>query len=328
MKSKSKFLVCFSFIFATLILFLCFSCTFEGTTDTNDDIKELNGELAVIFDYYSKAMTQNDPSIVKDFEEALCKFDEKYGSNLADKYHREYNEYTSRLSSGTSYPALTDMPFNIDGTVYLSGGDSGVVSSVISFVSPKATAGKYYHGGSLDLNKFDPTNLNVPSIQTAITKGAGYETAQDWMVKANVAVLKPAVVVNSSSLDLSQAAMDYYCDPNNTTMQYGFFANYVNIFNLVTKEDNYYWYCTKVVWRIYNKLGIDLDSNSSKIDWTTSGLYDMVVAYYYARYFYNWSLAKSKINEYMQQARKTIVLAEEIYFSPYLVKYYEQIRNP
>ena len=121
--------------------------------------------------------------------------------------------------------------------------------------------------------------------------------------------------------------MDYYCDMNNTNMEYGFFKNTVNIFNVVTKSDTYTWYCTKVVWWVYNKYGWDIDSNSSRIDWTTSGLYTLVKDYYYVRYFYSSSKRKAAINDYINSARSNIVLAEEIMLSPYFTKVFENIRE-
>ena len=134
-------------------------------------------------------------------------------------------------------------------------------------------------------------------------------------------------VSGRSKLDSAQAYMDYYCDMNNTNMEYGFFKNTVNIFNVVTKADTYTWYCTKVVWWVYNKYGWDIDSNDSRIDWTTSGLYTIVKDYYYVRYFYSSSKRKKAINDYMASAKQNIVLAEEIMFSPYFTKVFENIRE-
>ena len=121
--------------------------------------------------------------------------------------------------------------------------------------------------------------------------------------------------------------MDYYCDMNNKNMDYGFFKNMVNIFNVVTKEDTYTWYCTKVVWWVYKQYGIDIDSNSDKIDWTSSGLYTLVKDFYAVKYFYSSSKRKNAINEYITDAKKNIVLAEEILLSPYFKKVYEKIRE-
>jgi len=110
-------------------------------------------------------------------------------------------------------------------------------------------------------------------------------------------------------------------------MEYGFFKNYVNIFNVVTKADNYTWYCTKVVWRMWNDYGIDIDSNSDEIDYTNSGLYSLIKAYYTARYPFSSSKRSAAISAYIESTRKTIVLAEEIMCSPYLTKVYELIQN-
>ncbi|MBR5400912.1 MAG: hypothetical protein IK102_03780 [Treponema sp.] len=264
--------------------------------------------------------------------EALEAFDAKYGTEMTEVGARYAQARAARAgSSGKSgsskYPAMTGMPFNKDGAVYISGGTDDLVGTVIDWVSPKTLPGSYYHGAVLDLDKYDPNNENVYCLETAISKGAGYETANDWRNKVNAAVLNPKYSMTKSKLDSAQAYMDYYCDMNNKNMEYGFFKNTVNIFNVVTKADTYTWYCTKVVWWVYNKYGWDIDSNSSQIDWTTSGLYTLVKDYYAVRYFYSSSKRKKAINEYLASAKSNIVLAEEILLSPYFTKVYENIRE-
>ena len=264
--------------------------------------------------------------------EALKAFDAKYGTDMAETGERfaaarAARSGSSSSSGSSSYPAMANMPFNKDGAVYVSGGTDDLVGTVVDWVSPKTLPGSYYHAAVLDLDKYDPNNENVYCLETAISKGAGYETAYQWRTKVNAAVLNPKYSLTKSKLDAAQAYMDYYCDMNNTNMEYGFFKNTVNIFNVVTKADTYTWYCTKVVWWVYNKYGWDIDSNDSRIDWTTSGLYTIVKDYYYVRYFYSSSKRKAAINDYMNSAKKNIVLAEEIMFSPYFTKVFENIRE-
>lgn len=258
--------------------------------------------------------------------DAIAKFDEKYGTDIASEV---YGLQLSRASSKGSgkYPALTDMPFNTDGAMYLCGGTSDLIGTVIDWVSPKTFPGSYYHGAVLDLDKYDPNNEDAYCLETAISKGAGYETASDWRKKVNVNVMNPTFSVNKTKLNAAQKAVDKYCDMNNKNMKYGFFKNTVNIFNLVTKEDTYWWYCTKVCWKIYDEYGIDIDSNSNKIDYTTSGLYTLVKNFYGVKYFYSSSKKNAAINEYIHNAKYTIVLAEEILCSPYFKTVYERIRE-
>ncbi|MCX8058490.1 MAG: hypothetical protein N3A58_03645 [Spirochaetes bacterium] len=317
------------FIFFSIVIFFTyFSCQFQGFSSENQEYNELNKEISKLFEIYEKAVVYNDPTSLNDLENYLNEFDSKYNSNLSSDFRKLKTENLNRFSgNNNNYPLLTDLPFDIDGAIYLSGGSSDPVSTVIAYIAPLSTPGKYYHGGALDLNKFDPSNLQVPCIQTAVAKGAGYETAYDWMSKVNVTVLKLKNNVNQTSLNNAQNAMHYYCKPENTNMQYGFFKSYVNVAQIVTKDDNYYWYCTKVVWRLYNILGIDLDSNSSLIDWTKSGLYNAVKTYYFTVYFYDKAKAQQKLNEYINYAKYNIVLAEEIYLSPLVQKIYEKIRK-
>jgi hypothetical protein len=257
----------------------------------------------------------------------LGAFDAKYGSDLASEFQAYIAEKQTRLTEPiTSFPALADLPLSRDGDVYLAGGTNSLAGYLIDWVAPNVTAGSYNHGAIFDLDRFDPTNLDALCFQTAVEKGAGYETAMQWLTKENVAVMSPVTALNQSALNVAQNAMHYYCNPNNTNMQYGFFKNYVDFFSIVTKQDNYYWYCTKVPWRIYNSLGMDIDSNSSLIDWTKSGLYPIVKAYYRIIYFYSRRKANSALASYINKAKTTVVLAEEIYFSPYLKCMYEVIR--
>ena len=257
---------------------------------------------------------------------AMQAFDEKYGTTLAQEYLSQ-QPVQSRLGSGNSYPPLTSMPFNRDGAVYLSGGTDGVVSSVISWVAPKNFPGGYYHGAVLDLDKFDPNNLSAPALESAVAKGAGWESAQDWMQKVNATVLVPTFTVNQQKLNAAQQTTAYYCDLPSDQQKYGFFKNYVDIFNVVTKEDTYWWYCTKVVWHMYKNYGIDIDSNDTRVDFTTSGLYSLVKAYYNVRYFFNSSKVNAAVNAYINDTRGKIVMAEEIMLSPYLTKVFEAIRE-
>jgi hypothetical protein len=252
-------------------------------------------------------------------------FDAKWGTELAAAMPAPQAD--SRLGGGSDYLKLTDIPFNVDGAVYLSGGGESLVSQVIDWMSPKNFPGSYYHGAVLDLNKFDPANLTAPSLQSAVSKGAGYESAADWQANVNVCVLKPNFTVNAAALNSAQAWEDQWCSLPEDKQEYGFFKGYVNIFNVVTKEDRYWWYCTKVVWDMWNRYGIDIDSNDPRVDFTTSNLYGIAKTYYTVRYFWSSSKAKEELNKYIADAKKKIVFAEEILCSPYLTKVYERIRK-
>lgn len=315
-----------------VIAFALFSCAVADKTISPAEEKaidnELNANLAKIMDIYARATVSDDPALVAEFERAIKEFDSKYNSDISTEYMSKAMKETSRVGDGTqSLPPLTDLPIQLDGAVYLSGGSSDAISKLVDYVSPSITSGGYYHAAVLDLEKFDPTNLDSQCFQSAILKGAGYETPNIWRNKVNVAVLNPIQALNKSKLDASQNALDYYCNPNNTNMQYGFFKDTTNIFSLVTKSDNYYWYCTKVVWRVYSQLGIDLDSNTNKVDWTKSGLYSFVKNYYRVKYFWSSSTADKKTNEYINEAKSTIVVADEMYYSPQLRRVYERVRK-
>lgn len=260
----------------------------------------------------------------------LSAFDKKYGTHMLEESGKVSvaRSGSSGKSGSGKYPALNDLMFNVDGAIYLSGGADDLGGTIIDWVSPKTFRGGYYHGAVLDTDKYDPNNENTYCLETAIMRGAGYETADMWRrQKVNVCVLNPNFTVNKSRLDAAQKAVDKYCNMNQDNTEYGFFKNTVNIFNIVTKDDMYTWYCTKVVWHVWNNYGIDIDTNSPLIDYKSSGLYTLVSDYYGVRYFYNSSKKNAAIDEYIETAKKNIVLAEEIYLSPDFKKVYEKIRE-
>ena len=78
---------------------------------------------------------------------------------------------------------------------------------------------------------------------------------------------------------------------------------------------------------MYKNYGIDIDSNDTRVDFTTSGLYSLVKAYYNVRYFFNSSKVNAAVNAYITDARAKIVMAEEIMLSPYFTKVFEAIRE-
>lgn len=254
-------------------------------------------------------------------------FDAKYGTQLAAEAQAVVPAPKPRLSGGGSnYPTLT-LPFSVNGAVYLAGGGDSLVSSVIGWAAPKNLAGAYVHGAALELSKFDPANLAAPALQTAVTKGAGYESANDWQSNVNVCVLNPNFTVDSAKLNAAQAQEDYYCNLPSGQQAYGFFKGYVDIFDVVAKDDTYWWYCTKVVWDMWHRYGIDLDTNDPRVDFTSSGLYGLAKAYYSAIYFWSSSKANAALASYINDTKSKIVMAEEIMLSPYLNKVYEVIRK-
>lgn len=315
-----------------VITFAFFSCAVADTSISPAEEKaidnELNANLAKIMDIYARATVSDDPSLIAEFEAVIKEFDSKYQVNISAEYEKNAMESQSRLGgSSKPLPPLKDMPIKVDGAVYLSGGGSDVISKIVDYVSPSSTRGGYYHAAVLDIEKFDPTNLNSQCFQSAVPKGAGFETPNTWRNKINVAVLNPVKALNKAKLNASQRAMDYYCNPGNKKMQYGFFKGTVNVFSPVSKSNNFYWYCTKVVWRVYSKLGIDLDSNTNKVNWTKSGLYSFVKKFYRVRYFWSRKTANRKTKEYINRAKRTIVVADEMYYSPQLRRVYERVRR-
>lgn len=313
-----------------ILLLLC-ACTALVLAGCANQELSVSSEEAVNSDFEAVVKSVGTSSAPAVF----AAYDAKYGTTLSSDFASQIKALktdtaAAKLSSSSSssgFAEHTNMPFATDGAVYLSGGGTSAVGKVIAWVSPKTFPGSYYHGAVLDLDKYDSSNEDAECLETAVTKGAGYQSATEWRNEVNACVLNPNFTVDQAKLDTAQSDLDYYCKDSNTNIEYGFFKNYVNIFNVVTKADNYTWYCTKVVWRMWNDYGIDIDSNSDEIDYTNSGLYSLIKAYYTARYPFSSSKRSAAISAYIESTRKTIVLAEEIMCSPYLTKVYELIQN-
>jgi hypothetical protein len=257
---------------------------------------------------------------------AMLSFDKKYGTNIVEEFGLDLVQSRSGGKSSGSYPAHTDLPFVTDGAVYLSGGTDDLIGTVVDWASPHTHAGGYYHGAVLDLDDLsDPNNEDAPCMQTAISSGAGYESRTDWRSKVNVCVLNPNFTVNQAKLNQAQAQTDVICNLENQA--YGFFENMVNVLSYVKKSDMYWWYCTKVVWKMYDYYGINIDSNSPLVDFTQCGAYKLVKAYYTARHPFSSSKRNAAINAYLQECQDEIVVAEEIMFSPYFTKVWERIQE-
>lgn len=309
---------------------LLFSCNvYENTEDEQVIDEELNVNIKKMISFYEQAQFSNSKEDINEFKNFLKDFDSEYNSTLYEDFIMEKSVLDEKIKSSASNENVSpiDIPINTDGAIYLSGGVSGTLSSILTFVSPLSTHAGYYHGAVLDLDRYTPEDPDSKCFQTALFKGADYETPSDWMQKVNVAILVPKEKISSSQLNNAQSKIDYFCRSNNKNMKYGFFKNYINISSITNKFDDYYWYCTKVVWRVFDLLGLNIDSDSDKIDWNDSGLAKMIRAYYNYMYFYNRSKAQDKYESYLSHTKKTLVLAEEIYFSKDLVKVYENIRD-
>lgn len=306
---------------------------------SDEEIENVTQEISGFFSFLGTAIneTLQPEELVTQFRDTLDAFDEEYGSDIKEAFIEFTATYEQNFP--TNLPDHeTPVPFDTDGAIYLSGGVSKEANIIINFLNPNSSEGGYAHGAVFDLDKYE--NDESLCFPTADEYGAGYDTPGDWKDEVNVAILIPKEqVLDQTAVNTAQTALEVYCDAAEGTdareqQHYGFFKSTADIFEFVEKDmttDDSYWYCTKVVWNIYNKIGIemgidmDIDSNSDTIDWTQSGLYSIIKAYYYSRYW-DTTVANQKIDEYMQKAKTSLVLAEEIYKSPLLEKIYESIR--
>lgn len=317
--------------------------------DADEELASLKTEVEGVFSFLGDAINSVNPDeIVDNFRTQLEEFDAKYGSQVKDAFNDFKKEMEDKIA--TNLEPLTDLPVNKDGLIFLSGGINNAGAIVMTFLNPYGSTGSYAHGAILDLDKY--VDSESQCFQTALASGATYETFSDWQQKVNVAVLYPdASKIPSqtefdTALSKAQTTVDTYCNGTNTTT-YGFFKDVANVFDVVAKDlsdDDYYWYCSKIVWNVYNQLekeyetanpgvdvDFDIDSDSDTLDWSASGLYQIIKSYYYTRYW-DLTVANTKIQEYINGSdtevgvKKILVLPEEIYASPLLTKEYEKIR--
>jgi len=142
------------FLVSVIALMLAVSCKSALTTDTTavDMTKEPTDVAAWEAQVNADFQPVLDSIGTDKAASAMSAFDGKYGTSLRGDFRSQINRQ-ARFSSGTSsYPTLTDMPFNRDGAVYLSGGSTDLIGSVIGWVAPKNLPGAYFHGAALDLN--------------------------------------------------------------------------------------------------------------------------------------------------------------------------------
>ncbi len=312
-------------IFAILFILLSFGCAMDIEQDVKHELDKEVSNIMILLDNYNTSKSNEDLSNLKNY---IKEYDKKYNSNLYEEFNLDSFGVKTKASGGSDLEPNYDLPFEIDGAIYLKGGDTGLLSSALIFGSPTVTEGQYFHSGVLDIDLFDPSNLEMPCIQSANPpKGSEYETPMKWMESRNVAIMVSKNEIDKESMDNAQLEMDYYCNEENQDTSYSFFYSYVNLAKPVPKDDMNVWYCNKVPWKLYNSIGIEIDSNSNQVDWTDCGLYTVVKTYYYARYWYNWGKARKAINEYMDYVKEELIIAEEIYFSDNLEKVYEDIRN-
>lgn len=318
------------FVLAGLLSLLVISCDMIQSMpvfhNAVNELNQLQTEMKRVFDIFGKAVVTvgreiDDTQLLSEFEGALRAFDDAYGSNVMEVYDQVKERVNQEVF--TDLPPLTDIPMTTDGAIYLSGGVSNATSIIINFLNPKTSTGAYSHGAVLDLEKYSG-NPDVSCFLTTDIDGAGYETLADWQSRPNVAVMEVTGGVDEAALDDAQAVIDEYCSKT-LSSSYGFFENAVDFTSPVSKEDNEWFYCTKVVWRIYDEMGIDIDSNTDTINWKNSGLYSLVEGYYRILYW-DAATANQKIDEYINEVGQTLVLAEEIYASDLLTKVYENIR--
>jgi hypothetical protein len=326
------------FVFIGLLSLLMVSCDMIQSLGifhkVEDEINTLQTELEEIFSILGDAVDTvgeglSDAEILTNFQEALSAFDETYGSAVSDIYNQMVEEMEGYLPTDLED---MDIPEDIlkDGDIFLAGGvNSKNTSIIINFVNPSSSEGAYSHGAVFDAEKYSGDSEEL-CFMSATTGGAGYETMSEWRVRPNVAIMRLQDALDAPTLNDAQAAIDVYCsDPESTS--YGFFEDAVDVTSPVEKDDNDYFYCTKVVWRVYDEAGIDLDSDSQEINWKNSGLYFLLEAYYRVLYW-DTAVANQKIDEYLYGSdgtggiRKTLVLAEEIYYSDLVETVFEEIR--
>lgn len=212
------------------------------------------------------------------------------------------------------------LPFGefTDQTILLSATEG----SIIFLVLP----GMYTHCGSFDEQQYDNENPdpNHGCIITANLDGVTYETPSEWYYGdcKMVSWLKPKIGVSSWRLNWAQnSIMRWY---QGWTI-YSFLK--LNL-DPVSRWDPWRWYCSKTVWRVFKKAGLDVENTHYYDDITivsnimnNSVLYKLYIGLL-IKLGIDPEAATAMAYEKLINALDECITPDEIRFSENLVKIY------
>lgn len=146
-------------------------------------------------------------------------------------------------------PPFSDTEYFEDGSVLCSRTVGSTTSDLVHWIFP----GIYTHNGLLDQDLYFEADDGC--VITANLEGVTYETWNDWSNATTVTRLnlasghKPA----SWKLNYAQRWIRWY-------MGWTIYSFLKLNLEPISRWDFLRWYCSKTVWRVYNKIGIDVEN--------------------------------------------------------------------
>lgn len=296
---------------ASIICFGFFELDFQEENEKEIAMAKAQAMTAQVIDQAYKAYFTGD---LTEFREFLDERDSgRVVRRLLEKNGIDIDTPRIRILTGLGLPLFDQFPFS-DGDVLLS----GTKGSIIGWVIP----GYYTHCGVLDQELY--TGPDAGCVITANLEGVTYETYNDW----NAGTWDEKIVTQLRVENISKWRMNWA--QNSIMRWYQGWTIYAFLkLNLdpVSRWDPWRWYCSKTVWRVFKKAGVDLEN--AGYYFTTpgliedimenSGLYQLYFAFLKALGF-SESEAQAMATEKLVNALDECITPDEIRFDDDLIK--------
>jgi len=152
---------------------------------------------------------------------------------------------------GPSFPtSFADGAF-ANGDVLLSRSSGTWTSNLMSLVLNKG----YGHGGILYQNLASETDPNAGCVLSADLEGLNFQSYLEWQAADSIAVMRDNTSLGLADRDLTGVLYEM-------PFPYTCYSFLLPEFMPVTREDDYFWYCSKVPYRVYRDLGEDIENSA------------------------------------------------------------------
>lgn len=272
---KKKYLIAVIFVLAaTLASYGFYQFGFQGEDEEQIAIAKAQALTAQVIDQAYRAYFTGD---LFEFKKFLAKKDpDGIVRSLLKKNGIDINAPRVRIMTGVGLPPFKgkNSPFK-DGDIILS----GTKGSIIGWVLP----GEYTHCGVLNEELYAGPDSGC--VLTANLDGVTYETYTDWNSGSPA---EKIVTLLRSVKPISRWLMNWA--QNSIWRWYHDWTIYAFLkLNLdpVSRWDPLRWYCSKTVWRVYKKVGKNVENadyyfDGEFPDWQNvmenSGLFQLYVA--------------------------------------------------
>ena len=304
MKKKYLF-ACIFILTAAFISFGYFQFDFLGEDEEEIAIAKAESVTAQFINQIYRAYFTGDLSELKQF--VAEKDTEGIIRDILKEKGIDLEAPRMRIMGGTiDLPGFDDPTHFEDGSVLLSRTVGSTTSDLLASIIP----GIYTHCGLLDQDLYTSNDADAGCIITADLSGVTYETWNDWanydgtskiVTKLNVKA-DPGVWPQPWQLYRAQRWIRWY-------MGWTIYSFLKLNLDPVSRWDPIRWYCSKTVWRVLNRRGLDLDVENVDL-YTTADMYQNENSPYYVRSSILYQLLKKYVGEYIAEKKLWAALEE------------------